>query len=696
MQFVFPAFLAAIAALAIPIIVHLFYFRRFKKVYFTNVRFLKEVKEETSNRRRLRNLLVLLMRCLAITALVLAFAQPFLPKSDAVRRGEKAVSVYVDNSFSMEALSSDVSLLERAKQRARDIVTAYAPDDRFQILTNDFEGRDQRLVGKDEAIARIDEIRNSPASRDLSKVFIRQQQALNSGKAANKVAFLVSDFQENISDIANIKDTLVEINLVPMRAVQERNVSIDSAWFESPVQILNQPSNLLVKVSNRSDEDAEEIRLALRHDGQTKPVGSLAVRGRGSRIDTVSFNILHPGWHQAKLSLTDYPVQFDDDYYLSFHVAEQISVLSIDGATPNKYLDNAYAGAKYFKLEHAPASGLNYAKFPTYQLIVLNEVGTVSSGLAQELKTFAQNGGNVLVFPPQSANLPAYNAFLQGFDGGAFGPYEPMQRQTSQINTEEYVFRDVYLNKSANLRLPNTQGNFKMAPNRGEQLLTYRDGSAFLVKYPAGEGALYCCAAPLDEKISDLVRNGEIFVPMLFKMAVAGTKGRQAAHTIGKDEVLEAQHRVAASGEMVYKLKQAPDATPASTNPAGQMSDPTATNVNAEFIPEQRILGAKVLLTPGAQIRHAGWYQLHLQSDSTLAEYAFNYDRKESDLSYRSDDELSEGLPKNFKVLSEQAKAGFTQVIDEQNQGIVLWRWCVVFALLFLALEVLFLRLWKV
>lgn len=96
------------------------------------------------------------------------------------------------------------------------------------------------------------------------------------------------------------------------------------------------------------------------------------------------------------------------------------------------------------------------------------------------------------------------------------------------------------------------------------------------------------------------------------------------------------------------------------------------------------------------QVREAGWYRLHLQSDSTLAEYAFNYDRKESDLSYKDDEALAEGLSKNMRVLSENAEANFGQVVDEQERGIVLWRWCVIFALLFLALEVLFLRLWKV
>ncbi len=689
MQFVFPAFLAALAVLAVPIIVHLFYFRRFKKVYFTNVRFLKEVKEETSNRQKLRNLLVLLMRCLAIAAMVLAFAQPFIPLSSEVKKGEKAVSVYVDNSFSMNSLSKDAPLLELAKQRARDIVNAFGVEDRFQILTNDFEGRAQRLVSKEDALNRIEEIRTSPASRDISKVLTRQQQCLNTGKQENKIAYVVSDFQTNIADVTNFRDTLIEVNLVPMRAVQERNVSVDSVWFESPVQILNQPANLLVKLSNRSDEEASEIRLSLRHDGQAKPVGSISIPARQSRLDTVSFNILHPGWHEAKLSVTDYPVQFDDDYYLTFYVAERINVLSVNGLQPNKYLDNAFLGAKYFRLDNASAGALDYSKFSNYQLIVLNELPAVSSGLANELKTFAQNGGNILVFPSQTADLNSYNVFLQNFNAGNLGAFEPTPRQASEINTEEFVFKDVFLNKSANLRLPATQGNFKIAPARGEYILTYRDGSALLAKYPQGEGALYLSAAPLNEQVNDLVRNGEIFVPMLFKMAIAGTKGRQIAYTIGKDEVLEAKHKIAASGESIYKLqKVAEDAAPSTVN-----RPPSTVE---EFIPEQRILGSKVLLTPGTQVRDAGWYRLHLQGDSTLAEFAFNYDRKESDLSYKTDETLAEGLPKNMKVLAENAEANFGQVVDEQERGIVLWRWCVIFALLFLALEVLFLRLWKV
>lgn len=690
MQFLFPAFLSALAVISIPIIIHLFYFRRFKRVYFTNVRFLKEVKEETSNRQKLRNLLVLLMRCLAIAAMVLAFAQPFIPLGSGAKKGEQAVSVFVDNSFSMNALSQDAPLLELAKQRARDIVTAYNVTDRFQILTNDFEGRDQRLVSKEDALSRIEEIRTSPASRDLSKVLIRQQQCLNTGKQENRTAYLVSDFQTNIADLSSFRDTLLDINLVPMRAVQARNVSIDSAWFENPVQILNQPANLLVKISNRSDEAASDIRLSLMHDGQTKPVGAVNIPANGSLLDTVSFTILHPGWHESRLSLTDYPVQFDDDYFLTFYVAERINVLTVNASGANKFLDNAFLGAKYFQQDNADARSLDYSKFADYQLIILNELPSISSGLANELKTFAQNGGNVLAFPSQNADLSSYDAFLQNFAAGKLGAFDPTPRQASQLNTEEFIFRDVFLNKSANLRLPSTQGNFRLAPARGEQILTYRDGSAYLAKFPQGDGALYCCAAPLNEQVNDLVRNGEIFVPMLFKMAIAGTKGRQIAYTIGRDEVLEAKHRVSARGETNYKLRMVTGNNAAkgaeANSPAGN---------SQEFIPEQRIFGSKVLLTPGTQIRDAGWYQLHLQGDSTLAEYAFNYDRRESDLRFKTDEALAEGLLPNMKVLATNAEANFSQVVDEQERGIVLWRWCVIFALLFLALEVLFLRLWK-
>ena len=675
MQFLYPNFLWALLALAIPIIIHLFYFRRFKKVYFTNVRFLKEIKEETSARRKLRNLLVLAMRMLAIAFLIFAFAQPFIPQATAVKKGAKAVSVFVDNSFSMNALSEDVPLVEKAKQRAREIIMAYGVEDRFQILTNDFEGRHQRLLNQEDALTLVDEIKASPAVRPLSTVLTRQQQALNSGQVDHQVAYLLSDFQQNITQLDEFRDTSLEVNLIPLQAIQERNISIDSCWFVAPVQMLNQSNTLMVRVRNHSRELAENVRLTLRHKGQVKPVGTLSIPAGASVVDTINITVKETGWHKAELQITDYPVQFDDRYYFSFYVDEQIRMLVINQSEKDKYLSAAFNGVEYFQMDNQLSNKLDYSSFPTYQLIIMNGLSDISSGLSSELTQYVGNGGNLLVFPAYNANITAYKQFLNSFKANELQGFEAEVREVSRINMEEFVFNNVFDNGKANLKLPVTQGNFKLTTynNRGEErLLTYRDGSTFLGKYQREQGHLYLCAAPLAEQYSDLSRNGEIFIPMLYKMAIATAKGRKIAYTIGQDNYIETKH-YATSGELVYKLQGAQE----------------------EFIPQQQIIGYKAILGLEQQLSNDGFYQLFLEADKPLAQFGFNYDRKESNMKVYDRGELETQVGNRMNVIDASVVSDLSPLITEQSRGIILWRWCLILALLFLALEVLLLRFWR-
>ncbi len=677
MQFLFPGFLIALSVLAIPVILHLFHFRRFKKVYFTNVRFLQEVKEETSRRSRLRNLLVLLMRLLAFTFLVLAFAQPYLPAPDTeVNQGQNAISVFIDNSFSMEAMSQDVPLLEKARQRAREVVEAYSVEDQFQVLTNNFEGRHQRLVSKEDALSLIEEIQITPEVRRLSSVISRQEQALNTGRNPNQISYLISDFQRNITDLETWQDTLVEINLVPLQAVQERNISIDSAWFDAPVQMMNQTNELIVRVRNHSAQDADNVRLSMRYDGQNKPVGTFSVPARSAVTDTANITILRTGWHQAVLNITDYPVQFDDTYYFSFPVAENIDVLVINDNVPNRYLNAAFESISYFSATNQDSRNLDYGSFSRYQMIILNDLADISSGLSSELRQYVENGGNLLVFPGRQANVASYATFLRGFPANELEVFEDQARNVGSLNAEEFVFRDVYENRNENLTLPVSQGNFRLtriSNRREEPLLVYRDGSSFLGKYQAGLGNLYLCAAPLDADMNNLVRNGEIFIPMLYKMAISSRKESQVAYTIGRDEVIETD-RQGGSDELVYKLR----------------------GEGEEFIPEQRVVGGKVFLGVGNQIPGAGFYDLFLNPEEILGTYAFNYDRRESQLEYMTPDELGALPNPKFSVIDVRDAAVLTARITERSQGTTYWRQCLLLALLFLAIEVALLRLWKV
>ncbi|MEM6878659.1 MAG: BatA domain-containing protein, partial [Bacteroidota bacterium] len=434
MQFLYPTFLWALAALAIPVIIHLFYFRRFRKVYFSNVSFLKEVKEETSARSRLRNLLVLLMRLLAIACLVFAFAQPFIPAEQEVARGRKAVSIYVDNSFSMQAESDQLPLLEMAKRRAKDIVRAYGVEDRFQLLSNDFSGKQQRLYGQEEVIDLIEELEIGPQTRLLSSVLARQEAALNLDNIPNKIAYQLSDFQRTVSDLNDDVDSTLQLNLVPLRAVRESNIAIDSVWFEAPVPLLNQNNSLLVRVRNYSDEAQEDLRLSLSYQGQTKPVGQLSIPARDYVLDTVNLNITEAGLGRAELRITDYPVEFDDSYLISFRTSEVLSVLNIHSGIVDRRLAAALNGISVFAPDFLSAQQIDYGRLNEYQLIVLTDLTQISSGLANELKQYMENGGNVLLFPPQIADVQSYSSFLSSLPADRLANFEETRREVSSLN----------------------------------------------------------------------------------------------------------------------------------------------------------------------------------------------------------------------------------------------------------------------
>jgi len=147
----FKEFLFALGLIAVPVMVHLFNFRPFKRVYFSNVSLLKKVELQTTGSRQVKRYALLLCRSLAVAFLVLAFARPYMADQDnAAALNEEFISIYIDNSYSMEAVSREGSLLEEARRKAKEIVSTYGANIRVQLVTNDFEGLHQRLMSKEE------------------------------------------------------------------------------------------------------------------------------------------------------------------------------------------------------------------------------------------------------------------------------------------------------------------------------------------------------------------------------------------------------------------------------------------------------------------------------------------------------------------------------------------------------------------
>jgi hypothetical protein len=678
MSFLYPTFLWALTAVSIPIIIHLFNFRRYKKVKFTNVRFLQELKEQTQSKQILRHLLVLLMRCLAIICLVIAFAQPFFKKQQGNgMAGDHIVSVYIDNSFSMAAAGTEGELLEQAKNKARDIAKAYRGSDFFQVITNDFEGRHQRLVNKEEFLKLVDEVKLSPQSHTLSEVLNRQSEALSHARGSKQV-FWLSDFQKSECDFNNINaDSTLNIQAFALEPGARQNIYIDSCWFETPYIALNETSKLNVRIRNESDKNLENESLVLKMNDVQKALASFTVNKNSSVTAVLSFTASNAGWNSCKLQITDNPITFDDNLYFSFYVDENIPVLSINAADPNKYITAVYASNAYFRLNQVNYKNINYDDLKNYKLIILNEADEISSGLQQQLKQYAEKGGSLLILPSSksTAPLPAYNDFLRSLGLNSFSSIDAGKNKVSELNTQTDVFRDVFEKIQENTDMPDVSKAFVLdnavIPGR-ETLLKMNTGNPLLSRYGLGSGLIYLSAAPFHKDWTMLPQHA-LFVPLMYKLALLGNRQLPLYYMIGRDKVVQLKQDVH-SGEEVMTLKSDQEETV-----------PEITNEN----------GRPALYI--SEILRDGNYKLMYgrNSDSTVQVISYNYSRSESALSYFSEDELGRQFAsRNIANMNAVSNAAEKAIIETQVRN-SLWKWFVMLTLAFLAAEVLILRFYN-
>lgn len=695
MKFAFPEFLFALFAIAIPIIIHLFSFRRFKKVYFSNVRFLKEVKQETQSKSKLKHLLVLLSRILAITFLVFAFTQPYFPVEDKkITAGDNVVSIFIDNSFSMDAINTNGRLLDEAKRKAMEIAAVYRNTDRFQILTNDFEGKHQAFSSKEDLQELIDEIKISPATRTAKEIVSRQYELLNSSKSANRNAYIISDFQKSVYRIEEIKnDTAINVFMIPVIAQQKNNVYVDSCWFLTPVQQINLVQQLSVRVKNKSENKIENIPVKLYVNGQQKAIASFSADADARAIVNFSFTLKEQGIQHGKIELTDYPVTFDDQFFFSASVSNQIRVMAINLSEKNRgiiqkendqdYLNSLYANDSLFRFDYFTEDKLDYASLSGYGLIVLNELNTISSGLAAELKRFVRSGGSLMIFPGGDIDFNSYKSFLSSVNANYYENLDTTDTKVDKINYESDLFKEVFesgkqAKSISNLDLPVVQSHYKInkTSRSGEEyILKLMNGNLFLGKYPFEKGKIYLSSVPLNTGYSNFPKHA-LFVPVMYQAAIYSQPSQKLFYTIGNDETIDV-NPMETAGENIFHVKN--------------------TDNTSDIIPEYKATETGHTIYVHGQVTQAGGYNI-TQKDVNISGLAFNYNRKESDLNCFTEDELNELIDsrgfKNIKVVESNAK-NLTESLSEINEGKKLWKFCVIFALVCLGIEVILLRFWK-
>ena len=687
MQFVNPLYLFGLLAVAIPILIHLFNFRRFRKVYFTNVRFLQELKQQTQKQSQLRHLLILAMRILAIATLVMAFAQPYIPFSGSQSKisARNAVSVFVDNSFSMEAVGTNGSLLDESKQKAREIVSAYKSTDLFQLLTCDFEGRHQRLVTRDEFLTMLEEVMVSPSVRSISEIVRRQYDLLKSENSARRSSYLVSDFQKSsYSNIDFQQDSSINTYLVPLKSSAVANVYIDTCWFSQPTQQPGKTSLLSARVWNKSENDLEKIPLKLMINNQQKSVASIDIKAGMSATVEMPFTIHQAGPQNGLLQVTDYPVTYDDKFYFSFDVLSSINVLAINGGSENRFLNALYAQDSSVRFTNLSEKSLDYGRLPQFDLIILNEIPSFSSGLAEEIKRYVTNGGTVLLLPAASADLPSYNNFLKSINAPTYQKSDTVDTKVVRLSEESYLFRDVFERQqgkqvvATNTDLPKVSNHFPIVFSSATltvPLIGMLNGREFLTLTNSGMGQVLQSAVPLDPTFSNFPQQA-LFVPVLYNIALISHPSHNLYSIIGDNKAIRIGTTVP-GGDKVFKIK--------------------SLQGDFEMIPQINSVGNMVNVFVGNQVPMAGNFEL-LNDKNVITSLAFNYNRNESDLSCYTLSELEALLGKarlnTFSVMKTGQKP-LNEVIAQINSGTQLWRYFIWFTLLMLLAEILLIRFFK-
>ena len=432
MHFNYPYFLFAFFAILIPIFIHLFNFRKYKSEQFSNVKLLQDILLKTKKESQLKHLIVLLLRILAISALVLAFAQPFIPNKNIKSQKGNLVSIFIDNSFSMEANSKNGSFFKEATDAAKKIVNEFSYNDDFVLITHDFSAKQSHILNKDEILNEIDMIQISSKSQKFSDILKFNRNIGSYSHKSNSLQYFISDFQKNFIDFSKLnKDSLTSTFLIPIKTESVSNVSIDSCWFLSPVFKLGYQVTLNVRIKNYSESEVVKLPVKLYVNNVQKSLNAVDIKPQSYADCQLNFTVNSTGNQTAYIEINDAPIHFDDRFYFVYNVTDNSTVVAISDHNSNRYLNALYGKDSLFVYHNLNLNQINYDLIKTANLVVLDQIKSISTGLQDELQKFVQSGGHLLIFPSETIDIPSWSSFSRKMN---FPEYQILQTATLKVN----------------------------------------------------------------------------------------------------------------------------------------------------------------------------------------------------------------------------------------------------------------------
>ncbi|MEZ4779455.1 MAG: BatA domain-containing protein [Flavobacteriaceae bacterium] len=641
MLFKHPEILYALLLLLIPIFVHLFQLRRFQKIEFTNVAFLKKATLQTRKSSRLKKWLTLLMRLFALSCVILAFAQPFTASKKALN-SEKETVLYIDNSFSMEAKGSNGPMLKNVLQ---DLYENIQGDAKMSWFTNTETKKNVSQTDFKNEVLSIDYTSKQLSLEDIK---LKASQLFSKRTTADKQLILISDFQQN--GTFPVLDSSYQVRLVQTKPVVAANIAIDTVFITS-----QNATGITLKVSvSKTGEVSETVAVSLLNDG--KLMAKTAVDFSEKNTSEVLFDIENTHRYMGEVQINDGLLSYDNSLFFSSNEKNKIKVLSINEANQD-FLRKLFDNENYTYTQQT-YNQLNYSIIPEQNFIILNELKTIPASLVSVLKLFSDGGGSIFIIPNNEMDRNSYQPLLNELQMGTIlGDVVTSEKKIAKINFSHPLYTDVFEKQVTNFQFPTVKSLFLVTSN-ASKVISFEDDKPFLLQ----SNSHYLATTAFNSENSNF-KTSPLIVPTLIAMAQQSLSLPKLYLEVGK------------RNEFAIPLKLTQDEII------------TLKDSVSSFIPLQQTKANSVAITTETEPTKSGNYGIY-HNDLSIQSISYNYPRTESILNYATVEDW-EGA-ETFSSVSE-----VFNTLAEENNTTQFWKWFVIFAVLFLVIEMFILKFFK-
>jgi len=678
-----------LAAVALPILIHLLTKKKLKVVPFSTLAFLKQMQRDQIRRLKLRQLLLLLLRMLIIAMLVLAFMRPTLQSGGSLlaKRATATLAIIIDNSLSMSAVDDGATLMQRARRQAQALATLVQPGDEAYLIS---AGSPAKIIGgpyrSTETLAQeLTEMPQQWSGTDLSGAIALGRRILSDSKNVNKELYLFSDFRARLlaGNTAASGENLTRGFAVRFAATDDQNTSIVSAGSLNQIFEAGKTIEFSATLANTGSRAATGQQAALFLNGKRAAQQTADIPEGQQKTLTLRATAESAGFIAGEIRLEDDGVLLDNSRYFAAYVPPLRRVL-LCAPSENELaflrlaLDPRGEG-KHISLRTILPDALARETFADTDALVLVNVPRLTSSHARQLESFVRDGGGLIVFSGSAVDLRQYNeTLMHTFELGVFGASmgnltaSESVMKIGKLDFSHPLLAGIFEKKPAAYQIDSPAFRFavQLRPGPGAEVVAeYTNGFPLLVDKSFGRGRVLLFTTAADETWSDFAFKG-LFAPMI-ERAVALVASRLGATT----------------GEAIAGSELTANVSTTLTSPELEMETPFGERVRVRAEASTTAQGYRVRFADAAQ---PGLYKLW-NANELLYMWAVNFDATEAAVPVLADGDVKKALP-DLSIEFADGRTDLAEFVRQARFGNELWPIFLVAAILAMVAEMLLYR----